>query len=291
MAKGGYISSGKYDQVLRHQPYSAILQAVSGLVRQIMSESQADVEFWRSKIVEGVGVNGQLLVDVVPELELLIGKQPPVQALSAEASSTRFNTTFYNLIYSLGHAEKPLVFFIDDLQWIDPASLSLLEALAPSLSHSSLMIIAAYRDNEVPSHHPLMLAMPTLKGSCRNAFFVELKELPVTVLESLLRDTIPLSELEYKQLNSVLCDKTQGNPLVYKTMLTTLYGQKAIYFDYEGKHWGWDRKLVNDMPRAENSVAMLQSNMTKLSQETLELLTLASCIGNTFNLNLLAGAY
>ena len=288
-AKGGYITSGKYDQVLRHQPYSAILQAVSGLIRQIMSESHESVEFWKEKILDSVGSNGQVLTDVVPELELLIGKQPNVQSLSAEAASTRFNTTFYNLVYALGHSGKPLVFFIDDLQWIDPPSLSLLEAMAPTLSQSTLMIIGAYRDNEVSEHHPLMISMPAFKESCSNVLSIELKELPSPVLVEMLKETIDLPDSEYEQLNRTLCEKTGGNPLIYKTMLTTLFTQESLYFDYSRKQWDWNKKAVSLMPRAENSVAMLQTNMTSLDHETLELLKLAGCIGNTFNLNLLVG--
>ncbi|USD66636.1 diguanylate cyclase [Vibrio sp. SCSIO 43136] len=286
-AQGGYITSGKYDQLLRHQPYSAILQAVSGLFRQIISESHDSVTFWQQALQQAVGGNGQVLIDVIPELELLIGPQPQVMPLSAEAASTRFNTTFFNLIHALGTTGKPIVLFIDDLQWIDPASLTLLEAVTAQLSQSTLMIIGAYRDNEVLEHHPLMIAMPTLQGNCTNTVVVELSELPKDTLIDLLKDSVVLSPSEYEQLNATLCDKTGGNPLIYKTMLTTLYTQQLLSFDYESKRWVWDQKALNLMPRAENSVAMLQSNMSGLDTQTLELLKLAGCIGNTFSLDLL----
>lgn len=286
-AKGGYITSGKYDQVLRHQPYSAILQAVAGLVRQVMTESHDSIEFWKQQILTGVGSNGQVLIDAVPDLELLLGSQPELETLSAEAASTRFSTTFYNLIHALGHSGRPLVFFIDDLQWIDPPSLSLLEAMAPTLSHSTLMIIGAYRDNEVDDNHPLALTMPALKASCSNLLEIELGELPTSVLVEMLRDTLTLPEAEYHQLNDVLCEKTGGNPLAYKTMLSTLYSQECLCFDYTLKHWRWNKKALSLMPKMHNSVALLQENMSSLPTDTLQLLKLAGCIGNCFNLQLL----
>jgi len=288
-AKGGYIASGKYDQVLRHQPYSAILQAISGFVRQIISESHENIDFWKRNILKSVGANGQVLIDVIPELETLIGKQPKVAPLLTESASTRFNTTFYNFIYSLGHAGKPLVLFIDDLQWIDPPSLTLLEAMAPTLSQSTLMVVAAYRDNEVTDNHPLMITMPTLMETCKNLLSIKLEELPPAASLALLKDTLQLPELEYQEFNKLLHEKSGGNPQVYKTILATLYAQEDLYFNYSSKQWHWNRNAVHLIPRAETSVAMLQANMLKLPEHTLDLLKYAGCIGNTFSLNLLAG--
>lgn len=288
-AKGGYISSGKYDQVLRHQPYSAILQAISGFIRQIISESQESIDFWKRNILNSVGANGQVLIDVLPELETLIGKQPEVEPLLTESASTRFSTTFYNFVSSLGHAGKPLVLFIDDLQWIDPPSLTLLEAMAPTLSQSTLMVVAAYRDNEVTGNHPLMITMPTLVESCENLVSIKLEELTPAASLALLKDTVQLSERDYHEFNELLHEKSGGNPQVYKTILATLYAQEDLYFNYTSKQWHWNRHAVNLMPRAETSVTMLQANMLKLAESTLKLLKYAGCIGNTFSLNLLAG--
>ena len=288
-SRGGYIASGKYDQLLRHQPYSAFTQAISRLIRQIMSEGAESIQSWRKLIVESLGANGQVLIDLLPDLELLIGPQPHVPSLSTEAASTRFNTTFFNLVSALGKADKPLVLFIDDLQWIDPPSLSLLEALAPSLSRSNLMVIGAYRDNEVLEHHPLMISMPALKHDCTNVIDIHLQELAGPVIGALLGDTIELTEEDNHQLNQVLCDRTGGNPLVYKTMLSMLYSKGSIFFNYASNHWDFRWDEIHSTPPAENSIAMLQSNMVNLAEETLDLLKSAACIGNTFNLELLSG--
>lgn len=288
-AKGGYIISGKYDQLLRHQPYSALTHAISNLIHQIMSEGSDCIQSWKQIIKNYIGSNGSVLLDVLPELALLLGPQPKLTPLSTEAASTRFNTTLYNLFKALGNGDKPLVLFIDDMQWIDPPSLSLLEALARSLDRSKLMIIGAYRENEVLEHHPLMIAMPSLKHDCTNVIEINLQELTGSVIGELLRDTIELSAEDYQQLNQVLCNRTGGNPLNYKTMLSTLYSNNSIFYNYTRNHWDFDWDDIHSAPPAENSIALLQSNMVNLTAETLDLLKSAACIGNTFNLELLVG--
>lgn len=287
--QGGYIAVGKYDQFLRHQPYSAVLQALGGLVRQIMGENEQKISAWKTKILEGIGANGQVLIEVIPELELLIGPQPPVQKLSMEAASTRFNTAFHNLFNCLGSSESPLVFFLDDVQWIDSSSLALLEALAPTLNNTSFLIIGAYRSNEVSDTHPLMISMPGLRESCPNIFSIELEELVPSVLGQMLDHTLELPNKESQRLSQLLYEKTHGNPLFFKTMLTSLYSGQAIFFDYSVRRWSWDPKAVEAMPHADNVVEMLQSKLTTLPVQTLELLKLAGCIGNIFGLNLLTG--
>lgn len=287
ISQGGYLASGKYDQLRRQQPYSAILQILNSLIRQIMSESQSKITFWREKILEGIGANGQLFFDAIPELKLLIGEQPQIQELSMEAASTRFNTTFYNLIYALGHAGQPLVIFIDDLQWIDASSLSLLEAIAPAIADSYLLMIGAYRSNEVSDSHPLIISMPEIRQNCQNTLNIELKELPRTILIDMLDDIIDIPKEETECLSHLLIKKTRGNPLIFKTLLATLYNQDSIYFDYQQKKWCWDQGAIEDIPQPETVIEMLQSDMVNLPQQTVELLKLAGCIDNCFGLDLL----
>jgi len=286
--QGGYISSGKYDQVMRHQPYFGVIQALSGLIKQIIADNESRRQFWQTQILQGVGHNGQILIDAIPELEYLIGKQPPVAIISDDASSTRFNTTFYNLLYTLSHSGVPLVLFFDDLQWIDQASLALIEALTPTLSESTLMLIGAYRSNEVDNNHPLMLSMPRFESNCTNTSRIELSQLPSDSLNELLYDTLDLTEPESSQLNRLIFERSHGNPLIYRTMLFTLYSQNSVCYDYDLHQWRWNRKAVEAMPHAQNSVAMLKNNMREFTNETIELIKTAGCIGNHFDLDLLA---
>ncbi|GAK82601.1 signal transduction histidine kinase CheA [Vibrio ponticus] len=286
--RDGYIASGKYDQILRHQPYSAFLQALSSFIKQIIAEEQSIKDIWRNAILEAIGNNGRVIIDVLPELEALIGPQPEVNELASEAASTRFSTTLYNFIYALSHAHTPLVLFIDDLQWIDTPSLTLLETLAPSISDSKMLIIGAYRDNEVDRNHPLKLTMPSLRQSCHNTSSVTLSPLEETDLLTMLEETIDLPQAELEKLNQLLIARTNGIPLIYRTMLTTFHNQGHVFFNYEHKQWQWDASAVSAMPAAENSVEMLKSSFNELPDKTLELLKIAACIGNSFRLSLLS---
>ncbi|MCE2573473.1 diguanylate cyclase [Motilimonas eburnea] len=285
--KGGYIVSGKYDQVMRHQPYSALLQALTSLVRQLLAEPAALIEYWRDKIQQGVGVNGQVIIEVIPELALLLGPQPKLATLSVEAASTRFNTTFHNLMHSLGHTRYPLVIFIDDLQWIDPPSLALLEAMAPALADSSLMMIAAYRDNEVDQTHPLSLSMPNLTASCPHVLSIALGELDEPAFVALVQDCVALPHAELAPFVALLRQRAQGNPLIFRTMLASLHHQGHLYYDYETNTWGCLLKEVEKLPTMHNSLEMLRAYILQLPEATSSLLRLASCIGNTFDLHLL----
>jgi serine/threonine protein kinase len=260
-ARGGYIVSGKYDQFIRHQPYSALVQGLSSLIKQIMGESVEAITAWKEKILKAIGVNGQVLIDMVPELELLIGPQPLVAKLSVAEECSRFNTVIINLMSCFGRASSPLVIFLDDLQWIDTPSLSLLEIIAPVLKDHSILIIGAYRSNVVSSTHPLMLSMPELQASTHHISSIELEELDAGVLGQLLKDTLSLPEDALAQLTGMLFEKTRGNPLFFKTMLGTLHSDGHLFFDYESKAWAWNRSAISAMPHADNVVEMLQTTI------------------------------
>jgi len=286
--KGGYIATGKFDQFLRHQPYSALTQALTSLFNQIMEESDDKILVWKEIVQQSVGGNGQVIIDVIPELELLIGQQPTVAKLSIEEQSTRFNTVMTNLIGGLGTSRYPLVLFMDDLQWIDTASLTLLEAIAPTIQHKSLLIISAYRSNEVSQSHPLQLTKSRLQAATDNIISIELNELTSMALSDLVADTVHLSATNLSQLNHLLFTKTHGNPLFFKTMFTTLYNDRHLIFDYDLRLWSYNQQTIATLPYADNVVDILQTNINQLSTESINLLQLAACIGNVFDLTILS---
>ncbi|MCP4117961.1 MAG: diguanylate cyclase [Desulfobacteraceae bacterium] len=287
-ARGGYIVRGKFDQFIRHQPYSAMFQAFSSLIKQIMGESVEEVTAWKEKILKAIGANGRVLIDMVPELELLIGAQPMVPKLSVAEESSRFNTVILNLMSCFGGDSSPLVMFLDDMQWIDRPSLSLLEVVAPVLKEYSILIIGAYRSNEVSSSHPLMLAMPELQASPPHISSIELEELDAGALGQLLKDTLALPEDALTELNETLFEKTRGNPLFFKTMLGKFHSDRHLFFDYESKAWVWNRSAIATIPYADNVVEMLQATITTLPGKEVELLQLAGTIGSRFDLNILS---
>ncbi|HTN86847.1 MAG TPA: AAA family ATPase, partial [Sorangium sp.] len=159
----GYFTSGKYDQYSRGAPYSAVIQAFDGLVRQILTESEARIQRWRSAILEALGPNAQVVCDVIPSLSYVLGAQPPVPALGPLEAQNRLSHCFLRFVSVFARGAHPLVLFLDDLQWIDPASLGLLRTLLADDSLEALFFCGAYRDNEVSPGHPFVGAIEELK--------------------------------------------------------------------------------------------------------------------------------
>ncbi|CBN58217.1 hypothetical protein OSCI_3660026 [Kamptonema sp. PCC 6506] len=157
----GYFIKGKYDQFQRNIPFSAFVQAFRDLMGQLLTESESQIQQWQSKILAAVGENGQVIIDVIPELERIIGSQPAPPQLSGTAAQNRFNLLFQKFTQVFTTAQHPLVIFLDDLQWADSASLKLMQLLIANTSY--LFLMGAYRDNEVNPAHPLMLALTEIK--------------------------------------------------------------------------------------------------------------------------------
>lgn len=287
LARQGYIVSGKFDQFLRHQPYSAMVQALSGFVKQVMGEGAEKVAAWKNEILDAVGQNGRVLTNVIPKLEMLIGPQPAIETLSADDERGRFNAVFINLLSCFDGNRHPLVLFLDDLQWIDHASLSLLEVIAPVLEEHAVFIICAYRSNEVFGTHPLVVAMQGFEAVTRQVSSISLGELDVSVLEDLLKDTLHLSRKKILTLNRILHEKTCGNPLFFKIILSSLYRDRHLWFDYNAGSWAWQTAAIKALPYADNVVETLKTGINSLSEKTVALLTLGSCIGSFFELDLL----
>ena len=211
-AKRGYFVSGKFDQFQRNIPYSALMQALDGLMKQILSEDEATLARWRAKIEAAVGQNGQVLIDLMPSLQLVIGKQPPVPQVGGQERLNRFNLLFQRFIQAISQADHPLVLFIDDVQWADAASLNLLKRLMSDQEHRHLLLIAAYRDNEVDATHPLRLTLEAMKAEEARLSFIQLPNLTTSDVNQLIADTL-CSEPAYTQaLTDLVYAKTKGNP-------------------------------------------------------------------------------
>jgi hypothetical protein len=287
-AGGGYIAAGKFDQYHRHLPYSALMEAFNNLIGQILAESELKVSAWREAISQALGANGRLLTDVIPDLEHLIGPQPEVDELPVAEARARFNNVFQGFVDLFGESGRPLVFFLDDLQWIDPPSLALLEAMATTIGSKSMMLIGAYRSNEVPETHPLAISLAELRKSGMELNEILLKELEPQYLIELLSDTLHLPAQRLEPLNQVLLEKTGGNPLFFKTMLNSLHTDGQIQFDYGQKTWDWNQEAIASTPYADNVVDMLQARIPSLSGGQTGMLGLGACLGNPFELELLA---
>jgi predicted ATPase/signal transduction histidine kinase len=285
----GYFISGKFDQLKRNIPYASLIQAFQELMRQLLTESQARVEVWQEKLLQAFGPNGQVIIDVIPEVELIVGLQPPAPQLGPAEAQNRFNLVFQRFIRVFADAEHPLVLFLDDLQWADAASLNLIQCLMTDLDSQYLFLIGAYRDNEVSPTHPLMLTLAEIQLS--GATLVEtivLRPLAIAHVTQLISDTLSCESAQVKPLAEMVLNKTQGNPFFLTQLLKSLYQDELLTFNSHAGCWQWDIEQIEGMAITDNVVELMISKIQKFSQSTQQALQLAACIGNRFNLNVLA---
>ncbi|MBW4563362.1 MAG: AAA family ATPase [Mojavia pulchra JT2-VF2] len=284
----GYFIAGKFDQFKRNIPYSAVVNAFQDLIRQLLTETQESIAVWKQKLLEALGDNGQAIVEVIPEVELIIGEQPNIPQLGPAESQNRFNRVFQNFIQVFAQPEHPLVLFLDDLQWSDSASLKLIELMMTDPDSKHLLLIGAYRDNEVSATHPLMLTLEEIKKTGATVNAIALQALELSHVCQIVADTLKESE-KSQSLAELLFNKTQGNPFFLTQLLQTLHQDKLLTFDFKSNAWQWDIAKIQAVDITDyNVVELVARNIQKLPPTTQQVLKLAACIGNSFNLDVLA---
>ncbi|HEY9809512.1 MAG TPA: AAA family ATPase [Halomicronema sp.] len=284
--KRGYFIKGKFDQFNRNIPLSGFVQSLRDLISQLFSESDLQLALWRENILAAVGENGQVLIDVIPELELIIGKQPPATELSGTAAQNRFNLLFQKFIEVFTTPEHPLVLFLDDLQWADSASLQLIKLLMEDKKH--LLLLGAYRDNEVHAAHPFILTVEELKKAGKTINKTTLAPLTFRNTNQLLADTLHCSTERALPLTELINRKTQGNPFFITQFLKALHGEGYIKFDRNKGYWECDISQINSLSLTDDIVEFMAQQLQKCNRKTQRVLQLAACIGNQFNLATLA---
>jgi len=285
---GGYFASGKCDQFKRNMPYYAWLKALSGLVQQIMAEGENDIAIWKERILDAVGTNGKIVTEVIPELELIIGKQPLVNKLAPKEDQNRFHLIFQNFIKVLATAEHPLTIFLDDLQWADLASLKLIERLITGSDIQYLYIIGAYRDNEVDSTHPLMVMLKEVQEIGKAVQIVKINPLVQSDVTKIIVDSFKCSDQAAAELAEACLRKTGGNPFFLRQFLTALNDKKLISFDQQIGIWTWKITQIQTCGITDNVLDLILPKMHQFSEKTQEVLKLAACIDAQFDLQTLA---
>ncbi|MBN3869207.1 AAA family ATPase [Nostoc sp. JL33] len=282
----GYFIKGKYDQFQRNIPFSAFVEAFRDLMGQLLSESDAQIQQWKNQILEAVGENGQVIIEVIPELSRIIGIQPPSPELSGTAAQNRFNLLFQKFTQVFTSLEHPLVMFLDDLQWADSASLKLMQLLMAETKH--LLLIGAYRDNEVNPAHPLMLTLNDIQKTAATINTITLAPLSQGQVNQLVADTLKCTGNLALPLSKLVSQKTQGNPFFATQFLKALYQEHLIQFDFEPGCWECDISQVTQQAITDNVVEFMALQLQKLPESTQNILQLAACIGNQFELATLA---
>jgi predicted ATPase/class 3 adenylate cyclase len=287
----GYFISGKFDLLQRNLPHASLVQALQSLVRQILSESQTQIAEWRWKIMDAVGLNASIIVDLIPEVEQIIGAQPPPPELSSAEAQNRLNLVIERFIGVFAAPEHPLVIFLDDLQWADTASLKLIEFLMNSSENTPLLLIGAYRDNEVGPAHPLMLTIEELERSHCRVDRITLTPLELDDVTRLVVDTLRSSNDVAAPLAELIITKTNGNPFFMSEFLKSLYAEGLIAFEHQHGRWQWDLARIRAREMTDNVVTLMSDKVRSLNERTQHLLRLAACIGNRFDLQTLSIVY
>ncbi|MBP6985444.1 MAG: AAA family ATPase [Alphaproteobacteria bacterium] len=279
---GNYIN-GKFDQLLRTTPYTAFTAAFSKLFHNWLIEPEAQLIARKETILTSLGQSGQVIVEYFPELEMIIGPQPEIESLPPEQAQNRFLKFFQKFISCIASRQEPLVIFIDDLQWIDQASLRLLEIILTTQDAQSILFIGAYRDNEVDELHPLMKAIENLKKKGVGINNIVLNSLDIANTNKFLSDSLRISSEMVAPLGQVIFKKTAGNPFFTKEFLKECYNQKILHFSYKEKTWQWDLEKIADMPGSSNVVELILEKIHKLSNQNQNLLQFGSCLGMSFD--------
>jgi predicted ATPase/signal transduction histidine kinase len=276
----GIFISGKFDQYKRDIPYATLAQAFRTLTRQILSESEAEVDTWRSAIRAAVGSNGQLIVNLIPELEFVIGKQPPVAELSAMDAESRFHMVFRSFVEVFANKQHPLAIFLDDLQWLDAATLKLLEHLITHPDVRHLLLIGAFRDNEVSASHPLMQTLDAIRGTEAVVREIVLAPLSLDDVTQFVADTLHCEHARAEPLARLMYDKTLGNPFFAIQFLTALAEEALLAFDADAAAWIWDLPRIRAKGYSDNVVDLMVGKLKRLPGPTQERFKQLACLGN-----------
>jgi PAS domain S-box-containing protein len=288
VAQRGYFIAAKFDQYRRGIPYATLAQAFQSLVQQLLSESASSIQRWRRRIAEAVGENGQLVIDLIPQMQLILGAQPPLRELPPEQAQHRLHRMFEKFVGAFTAAEHPLVLFLDDLQWVDAASLELLSVVCTSPDTQYLLVLGAYRDNEVSAAHPLMSLQGDLRRADAQVQSLTLAPLSEEHVRAILAATLKCTADDAEPLSRLVYAKTRGNPFFCFQFLGTLHQDGLIAFDAPHRRWGWNLREIEARNFTDNVVSLMLAELQRLPPATQQALALAGFLGNEFDANALS---
>ncbi len=285
----GLFAAGKFDQYKRDIPYATLAEAFQRLVRQILVTSEAEVNRWRRALLEALGPNGQLIVNLIPEVEFVIGKQLPVADLPPQEARSRFQLVFRRFLGAFATAEHPLALFLDDLQWLDAATLELLERLVTDPDVRHVLLIGAYRDNEVSSSHPLMRTLAAIRDAGAKTQDIVLTSLGPDDVGRLVCDSLRCEAADL--LAQLVHEKAAGNPFFTIQFITELEEEGLLRFEPSAATWRWDIDRIHAKGYTANVVDLMVGKLNRFSEATQESLKHLACLGNSAEFELLGTVY
>jgi histidine kinase len=289
--KRAYFIEGKFDQFQKSVPYFGFIQAFTSFVSMLLTEKKELLESTQEKILVAVGDEGKVLTDIITNLTLLIGTQPDIPKLGGLESQNRLNYLFSSFIQAITAADHPIVLFIDDMQWADSASLSLLSSLMSNTELKYLLCICAYRDNEVSMGHPFISTINDLRKKGANINEINVDNLKESDVQQLISDATRLPMVQTAPLANLVYEKTQGNAFFVTQFLKKLADESLLHFNHHSKEWQWDLKKIHESDITDNVVDMLANKITLLPEQTKEILKVAACIGSQFDIETLIACH
>jgi PAS domain S-box-containing protein len=286
----GLFASGKFDQYKRDIPYATVGQAFQSLVRSLLTQSEEELGRWRASLIDALGPNGQLMVNLVPELELVIGKQPPVAELPPQDAQKRFQMVLRRLLAVFARKEHPLALFLDDLQWLDTATLDLLEHLVTHPEVRHLLLVGAYRDNEVSPSNPLLRTLHAIRKAGALVQEISLAPLAQEDLGRLIADTLSCTLDHAAPLARLVHEKTGGSPFFAIQFISALAEEGLLRFDPDAARWHWELDRVHAKRYTDNVVDLMVGKLTRLPLETQAALQQLACLGNSAEITMLSVA-
>ena len=287
--KDGHYVSGKFDKLEKNNPYSALKTAISDLIKTIILENET-LDEWKIRLQQALDSNGIIIARLIPELEQIIGKQPEIQNLSPAEEKARFQMVFHDFLNALTSDGRELAIFFDDLQWSDISFIDLMKHLLMSSTLGNILIIGAYRDNEVDENHPLIMMLEEAKQELDPSdviYTLHLDALHKEDVNNMLSDTLRYEPKKTKKLSDIVYKKTKGNPFFTRELMRSLYNSGSIWFDENSQNWKWELEEIDSAKISENVVEFLVNELKDLDAHVVATLKSASCIGNQFNLKLL----
>lgn len=288
LEKKAFCITGKYDQYKSNIPYSAFIEAFQDLIQQILTENEETIAMWKGRLKDALGTNVRVITEIIPELRYIISDEGPIQEFDSQETPNRFNFFFQRFISLYASPDSPLVIFLDDLQWIDSASLQLIEVILTTYKTSGLLLIGAYRSNEVKPLHPLKTMIQRVNRAGGTITSLEIPPLSEESVNELIADSLHLAKEKCKSLCKIIYEKTNGNPFFSNQLLTYLYEEKILYFDSREGAWKWNQEKISSLDVSDNVVDLLIAKLQKCPPDMQKVLEVAACIGSNFDVNLLA---
>ena len=284
--KGTFLS-GKFDQFKKDIPYYAFIEAIREFIKNLLSEPEEKMKYWRERILNILGENAGLITEVIPQLSKIIGKQAQVTVLQPAEQETRFNMVLLDFVYAFSTFENPLVIFLDDLQWADLPSLNLVLRILQNPKQDNILILGAYRDNDVDKGHPLLITLKQINDFHGHVKEIKLQPLNLETTCKITADSFGMNENQSTELGTHIFTKTKGNPFFIHSFLKSLYDKKLLT-KQPGEDWVWNSKKISELGYTDNVIDLMTEGLTSLPEPTQKILQLAAVLGNTFTIGDLA---